>query len=93
MVINHLYLFCAIGQSTGNIECMGNELAEYINMNSASLALATGKQNQNGYTSVATLGTDIPYLDLTTFSESVVQGSGGKPARLFAAITNLTTLP
>lgn len=90
---NHLYLFCAIGQSTGNIECMGNELAEYINMNSASLALATGKQNQNGYTSVATLGTDIPYLDLTTFSESVVQGSGGKPARLFAAITNLTTLP
>lgn len=90
---NHLYLFCAIGQSTNNIECMGNELAEYINMNSASLALATGKQNQNGYTSVATLGTDIPYLDLTTFSESVVQGSGGKPARLFAAITNLTSLP
>lgn len=90
---NHLYLFCAIGQSTSNIECMGNELAEYINMNSASLALATGKQNQNGFTSVATLGTDIPYLDLTTFSESVVQGSGGKPARLFAAITNLTNLP
>ena len=90
---NHLYLFCAIGQSTSSIECMGNELAEYINMNSASLALATGKQNQNGFTSVATLGTDIPYLDLTTFSESVVQGSGGKPARLFAAITNLTSLP
>lgn len=90
---NHLYLFCAIGRSTGNIECMGNELAEYINMNSASLALATGKQNQNGYTSAATLGTDIPYLDLTTFSESAVQGSGGKPARLFAAITNLTSLP
>ena len=90
---SHLYLFCAIGQSTSNLECMGNELTAYINMNSASLALATGKQNQDGYTSVATLGTDIPYLDLTTFSESVAQGSGGNPARLFAAITNLTNLP
>jgi hypothetical protein len=91
---DHLYLFCAMG-NMNTLEIMGNELANNLNMGASSLALCTGKQNQNGYTSAAQLGNDIPTLDLTTFSEAQAESRNGnnRPARVFAAITNLTNLP
>lgn len=91
---DHLYLFCAMG-NMNTLEIMGNELANNLNMGSSSLALCAGKQNQNGYTSAITLGDDIPTLDLTTFSEAQAESRNGnnRPARVFAAITNLTNLP
>lgn len=91
---NHLYLFCAMG-NVNTLEIMGNELANNLNMGASSLALCTGKQNQNGYTSAGSLGSDIPTLDLATFSEAQAESRNGnnRPARVFAAITNLTNLP
>lgn len=91
---DHLYLFCAMG-NMNTLEIMGNELANNLNMGSSSLALCTGKQNQSGFTSAEQLGSDIPVLDLTTFSEAQAESRNGnnRPARVFAAITNLTNLP
>lgn len=91
---DHLYLFCVMG-NMNTLEIMGNELANNLNMGSSSLALCAGKQNQTGYTSAAQLGNDIPILDITTFSEAQAESRNGnnRPARVFAAITNLTNLP
>lgn len=92
---SHLYLFCVCGNLANEIEVMGNELADNINMNSSSLALATAKVNAGAFTSVAQFGTDFATLDLSTFSESAAQATVGtmKPVRVFSAITNLTNLP
>lgn len=91
---DHLYLFCVMG-NMNTLEIMGNELANNLNMGSSSMALCTGKQNQNGYNGAPTLGNDIPTLDLTTFSEAQAESRNGnnRPARVFAAITNLPNLP
>lgn len=92
---SHLYLFCVCGNLANEIEVMGNELADNINMNASSLALATAKVNAGAFTSVAQFGTDFATLDLSTFSESAAQATVGtqKPVRVFSAITNLTNLP
>lgn len=91
----HLYLFCLCGNLTTELEVMGNELVDNINMNSSSLALATAKQNAGSFVNTANFGTDFEHIDLTTFSESAAQATVGtqKPVRVFAAITNLTNLP
>lgn len=92
---SHLYLFCVCGNLANEVEVMGNELADNINMNSGSLALATAKVNAGSYNGVASFGTDFATLDLSTFSESAAQATVGtqKPVRVFSAITNLTNLP
>ena len=91
---DHLYIFCMFVNSSTDLEVMGNELLSDIGLNSQSLALVCGKQNAGTYTSAAQLGTDFATLDLTTFSEAEGHSSdSGKPARIFAAITNLTNLP
>ena len=92
---SHLYLFCVCGNLANEIEVMGNELVDNINMNASSLALATAKVNAGAFTSVAQFGTDFATLDLSTFSESAAQATTGtqKPVRVFSAITNLTNLP
>lgn len=90
----HLYIFCLFVNSSNDLEVMGNELLSDIGLNSQSLALVCGKQNGGTYNSAAQLGTDFATLDLTTFSEAEGHSSDtGKPARIFAAITNLTNLP
>lgn len=89
----HLYIFCVFG-NVNTLPLMGNELENYINMNSISLALATGKQNVSGYVSADQLKNTVPELDLSTFSEARAQPrNGNSPARVFAAITNLSNLP
>lgn len=92
---SHLYLFCVCGNLPNEIEVMGNELADNINMNSSSFALATAKVNAGVFTGVARFRTDFGTLDLSTFSESAAQATVGtmKPVRVFSAITNLTNLP
>lgn len=92
---SHLYLFCVCGNLANEIEVMGNELVDNINMNASSLALATAKVNAGSYNGVASFGTDFATLDLSTFSESAAQATTGtqKPVRVFSAITNLTNLP
>lgn len=89
----HLYIFCVFGR-VNTLPLMGNELEDYINMNSISLALATGKQNVSGYVSAYELRNTVPTLDLATFSEARAKPrNGNSPARVFAAITNLSNLP
>lgn len=92
---SHLYLFCVCGNLANEIEVMGNELVDNINMISSSLALATAKVNAGSYNGVASFGTDFATIDLTTFTEAAAQATTGtqKPVRVFSAITNLTNLP
>lgn len=90
----HLYLFVCAGRKN-TVEIMGNQLDANLNMSSSSLALASGKQNNSGYTGAANFGTDFATIDLTTFSESQANSRAGnqQAARVFASITNLQNLP
>lgn len=90
----HLYLFVCAGRKN-TVEIMGNQLEANLNMSSQSLAIATGKQNNSGYTGAANFGTDFATLDLSTFSEAQANSRVGnqQAARVFAALTNLQNLP
>lgn len=91
---SHLYLFVCAGRKN-TVEIMGNQLDANLNMSSSSLALASGKQNNSGYTGADNFGTDFATIDLTTFSESQANSRAGnqQAARVFASITNLQNLP
>lgn len=90
----HLYLLVCAGRKN-TVEIMGNQLEANLNMSSQSLAIATGKQNNSGYTGAANFGTDFATLDLTTFSEAQANSRVGnqQAARVFATLTNLNNLP
>lgn len=90
----HLYLLVCAGRKN-TVEIMGNQLEANLNMSSQSLAIATGKQNNSGYTGAANFGTDFATLDLTTFSEAQANSRVGnqQAARVFAVFTNLKNLP
>lgn len=90
----HLYLFVCAGRKN-TVEIMGNQLEANLNMSAQSLAIATGKQNNGGYTGAANFGTDFATLDLSTFSEAQANSRVGnqQAARVFAALTNLQNMP
>lgn len=90
----HLYLLVCAGRKN-TVEIMGNQLEANLNMSSQSLAIATGKQNNSGYTGAANFGTDFSTLDLSTFSEAQANSRVGnqQAARVFAVFTNLKNLP
>lgn len=90
----HLYLLVCAGRKN-TVEIMGNQLEANINMSSQSLAIATGKQNNSGYTGAANFGTDFSTIDLSTFSEAQANSRVGnqQAARVFAVFTNLKNLP